>query len=243
MSNSARSTARLEKRMTDALAARHKTVKKVPKNFEAFVLKFPRINAGLELLREVYDKIVPEGKEGMTLDELKTALAQLEVTVSEEELKAIFEQTELDTSYGEGSDSVPAEEATVVCFNAFVLCLGIVFLLESADSDQKPRLGTGDINAAFQIIVDAFIYFDEDHDGQLTRAEIEKGFSSHNTLKEGTLLRNISMRMRTFLLKPCVPLRALPPSPWAILPRPAQPPHAIPHLPPPASRLSPASRC
>ncbi|CAI7923114.1 unnamed protein product, partial [Closterium sp. NIES-53] len=57
MSNSARSTARLEKRMTDALAARHKTVKKVPKNFDAFVLKFPRINAALELLQEVYDKI------------------------------------------------------------------------------------------------------------------------------------------------------------------------------------------
>ncbi|CAI7786864.1 unnamed protein product [Closterium sp. NIES-54] len=197
MSNSARSTARLEKRMTDALAARHKTVKKVPKNFDAFVLKFPRINAALELLQEVYDKIVPEGKEGMSMDELKAALAQLEVTVSEEELKAIFEQAEFDPSSGEGSDTVPAVEDTVVCFNAFVLCLGIVFLLESADSEQqKSRLGTGDINAAFQIIVDAFIYFDEDHDGQLTREEIEKGFSSHNTLKEGTLLRNISMRMQ-----------------------------------------------
>ncbi|GJP46128.1 hypothetical protein CLOM_g5451 [Closterium sp. NIES-68] len=194
MSSSARSTALLEKRMTDALAARHKSVKKVPKNFDAFVLKFPRINAGLELLREVYDKFVPEGREGMTMDELKAALGQLQVTVSEGELKAIFEQAEFDPSYGEGSETV-TEEPTLVCFNAFVLCLGIVFLLESADSEQKSRLGTGDINSAFQIIVDAFIYFDEDHDGQLTRVEIEKGFSSRNSLKEGTLLRNISMRM------------------------------------------------
>eukprot|EP00475_Leptophrys_vorax_P011602 TRINITY_DN18164_c0_g1_i1.p1 TRINITY_DN18164_c0_g1~~TRINITY_DN18164_c0_g1_i1.p1 ORF type:complete len:254 (+),score=25.49 TRINITY_DN18164_c0_g1_i1:206-967(+) len=182
----------LEKRMSDALAKRSNSGRKLPRNFDGFVLKFPKINAALERLRAVFAQYETPGQEGITMDGLRSALRQLEVHVTEQDLQTVFEHTEVEIGEGHVVDSSgPAR----ISFNVFVLCIGITHLLETAEDGKCSRLGAGTLGEAFQIVVDAFVFFDEDKDGKLTRQEIERGFASHEKLKEGSLLRSLSKRM------------------------------------------------
>lgn len=171
----------LENRLAEALKVRCNVRPKLPQNFEGFAVKFPRVDAALEEVKSVFYSLDGDGDHRISFQELKVGMEELKVQVSEEELRQIF-------------DGANTKHSSSIGFREFLLCLAILFLLESSCC-QDSRFGMQRVADAFQIIIDAFIFFDEDRDGRISVEEMTKGFGSHNSRKEGSFLRSLSRRI------------------------------------------------
>lgn len=178
---------RLDEEVLQALARRAEEGRKLPSSFDTFVLKFPVIAKQLRRTRQAFDKYDRDHSLTIDIKELENCFRDLDVLSSPAELREYF--TEADVDHNQTID-----------FMEFILALCLVYLTKPAEegaAELSPRIGADGVEDAFECIVDAFLYFDTDGNGMLSRNEVQEGFAGRcdgKKKKEGRNVREVTQR-------------------------------------------------
>eukprot|EP01018_Ginkgo_biloba_P015875 Gb_04277 [translate_table: standard] len=94
------------------------------------------------------------------LEELKLCFQELQVSFTDEEIKELHRESDMDESKG-------------IDFKEFIVLLALVYLLgDRADPTTNSRIGLPHLEATFDTIVDTFVFFDKNGDGYVTKKEM-----------------------------------------------------------------------
>lgn len=150
----------IELRMVNAMRERGAAGKSSIKAFNSIIMKFPKIDATFEKVRVTFRRFDKDGSGTIDLNELKECFRQLKVSFSDEEVKAFHQESDMDSSKG-------------VDFKEFIVVLALVYLLGKCnEGTSRSRIGLPELEATFDTIVDAYLFFDKDGDGYVSKAEI-----------------------------------------------------------------------
>ncbi|KAH7432014.1 hypothetical protein KP509_07G004700 [Ceratopteris richardii] len=150
----------IEARMVAAMRERWAAGKSSIKAFNSIIMKFPKIDATFEKVRGTFRKFDKDNSGTIDLEELKECFRQLKVSFTDDEVKAFHQESDMDSSKG-------------VDFKEFIVVLALVYLLGRANAGpSKSRIGLPELEATFDTIVDAYLFFDKDGDGYVSKAEI-----------------------------------------------------------------------
>mmetsp|Transcript_7289 Transcript_7289/g.22205 ORF Transcript_7289/g.22205 Transcript_7289/m.22205 type:complete len:488 (+) Transcript_7289:102-1565(+) len=163
------------KRVEMALRDRAKSSVNAIRAPDALLLKFSLIRNGFNKVRKVFAEIDTDGNGNVDFDELKNGMSKLGYDVDESELKGIFEYSDIKN---EGA----------LNFREFLIPLLYLALLEpKSDTAVDSKVYT-----AFNVVLDAFQYFDTSGEGLLDQQELVSGFSS----TDGTSVNLICQRFK-----------------------------------------------
>lgn len=129
-------------------------------SLNTIALKFPKADAAFRQIRQKFDFYDKDNSQSIDMDELKECLKELQVSLSESEIQQLFQEADMDSSNG-------------VQFKEFILLMAIVHLLHPSDTTGGARFGLPEVDAALNMVEDAFLFFDEDGDGYLSKDEIQ----------------------------------------------------------------------
>uniref|UniRef100_A0A7I4DZV8 EF-hand domain-containing protein n=1 Tax=Physcomitrium patens TaxID=3218 RepID=A0A7I4DZV8_PHYPA len=107
---------KIERRMVQAMAERAQKVNVTLKTFNTFILKFPKIDASFEAVREVFNKADKNGDGSLDMEELKQCLQELQVEYSDQEIEEFHHESDMDASHG-------------IQFKEFIVVLALIYLL------------------------------------------------------------------------------------------------------------------
>eukprot|EP00850_Spirogloea_muscicola_P012587 SM000082S22829 [mRNA] locus=s82:205097:206464:+ [translate_table: standard] len=144
------------------------------RTLDSVLLLFPKTFRGLEQLRAVFATADADGDGLVDVVGLKACFRALNVATKDadvDELCSEFEFEPHDSDSGAGS----------ISFRDFVLALAVLYLIGPLETDDvtssselaaPPRIGLPDAQAALETIVEAFLMFDTNRDGLVSREEI-----------------------------------------------------------------------
>jgi len=172
---------RIEARMVQAMAERAQSGKFGLKSFNSIIMKFPKIDKSFQDVRAVFKKFDANGNGSIDLDELQLCFKELQVTFAAEEVQAFYAECDMDSSHG-------------IDFKEFIVVLALVYLLgapptSSGASSQgeihKSRIGLPQLETTFDTIVEAFVFFDRDKDGYVSKDELVGAINEISPGKQG----------------------------------------------------------
>eukprot|EP00188_Purpureofilum_apyrenoidigerum_P004230 Plantae.Rhodophyta-Purpureofilum_apyrenoidigerum.ctg467.p1 GENE.Plantae.Rhodophyta-Purpureofilum_apyrenoidigerum.ctg467~~Plantae.Rhodophyta-Purpureofilum_apyrenoidigerum.ctg467.p1 ORF type:complete len:494 (-),score=129.49 Plantae.Rhodophyta-Purpureofilum_apyrenoidigerum.ctg467:1785-3191(-) len=149
------------KKVEAALRNRAKSLVNGIRSPEALLLKFPALTTGFDKVRKVFREVDTDRNGSVDFEELKNGVAKLKYNVNEGELKGIFEYSDI------------RNEGTLN-FREFLITLLYLVLLEP----DNPDVFESTVHKAFNIVLDAFQYFDTSGEGELDQKELITGFVS-----------------------------------------------------------------
>ncbi|CAM6081941.1 unnamed protein product [Calypogeia fissa] len=157
-------SSKITKRMVEAMAERAKRGQSTIKTFNSIILKFPKIDEAFEAVKTVFKKFDVDRSGTIDLGELRTCFEELQVNFTEEEVREYYEESDLDGSQG-------------IDFKEFIVLLALVYLLGepiegSSHKAQHSKIGLPQLEATFDTIVQAFVFFDANGDGYISKEEI-----------------------------------------------------------------------
>ncbi|CAM6103084.1 unnamed protein product [Calypogeia fissa] len=157
-------SSKITKRMVEAMAERAKRGQSTIKTFDSIILKFPKIDEAFEAVKTVFKKFDVDRSGTIDLGELRTCFEELQVNFTEEEVREYYEESDLDGSQG-------------IDFKEFIILLALVYLLGepiegSSHKAQHSKIGLPQLEATFDTIVQAFVFFDANGDGYISKEEI-----------------------------------------------------------------------
>lgn len=132
------------------------------RSLNSMILKFPKIDEALEQVRGVFKKYDEDGNGSIDLGELSGCLKELHVNLSEEEVKAYYAESDMDSSRG-------------IELKEFIVVLALVYLVGTGAGTCEAsgsRMGLPELEAAFETIADCFVLLDRDGDGYVSKKEM-----------------------------------------------------------------------
>lgn len=134
------------------------------KSIDSIIMRFPQFREALKNLRCVFEQYDEDSNGAIDRDELKRCLEKLQLQLPEEEVEDLFHSCDIDRSEG-------------IQFNEFIVLLCLIYLLmkpaTSLDSaSMTSKIGTPDIEATFNTIVEAFLFLDKNADGKLNKKDM-----------------------------------------------------------------------
>ncbi|KAG0467986.1 hypothetical protein HPP92_017314 [Vanilla planifolia] len=158
---------KLEAKMVEAMR-RRAVAGSTMKSFNTIILKFPKIDESLRNCKAIFEQFDEDSNGSIDPEELKHCFHKLEVDFTEEEITDIFKACDIDENLG-------------IMFNEFVVLLCLVFLLKEPINAQKTGLCLPDLEATFQILVDAFVFLDKNKDGYVSKSEMVEAINESTT--------------------------------------------------------------
>ena len=161
--------ARLEKKLEDAMHARSTATRSHRRfrSLEQIMLKLGAVEKGTARAHSLFKSLDTDGSGTISLEELAASRALF--SSDDLELIAIFQESDINHD----------DQLTYL---EFLLTLGIVHLLQNqgkGDGGNEDDQGdSAAMAAAFDIIIDAFIFFDKDGSGTISEAEVRLAFDS-----------------------------------------------------------------
>ncbi|KAI3878554.1 hypothetical protein MKX03_006023 [Papaver bracteatum] len=190
---------KLEKKMVEAIKKRGSSEPNTFKSINSIILRFPKFKEGLKNIKSVFDQYDEDSNGTIDHEELKHCLNKLQLHLTEREIEDLFQACDVDGIEGiqlnefvvllcliyllmdssESSHSVPTTNSNPVII-LFHFCLfsclqdscwllvTYVFFL----SFQISRMGSPELEATFDTIVEAFMFLDKNGDGKLNKEEM-----------------------------------------------------------------------
>ncbi|KAM3249694.1 putative calcium-binding protein CML22 [Capsicum annuum] len=133
------------------------------RSINSIILKFPRFKEGLKEIKGVSEQFDEDSNGTIDRDELKKCVKKLQFHVKEEEIDDLFDSCDLDEKEG-------------IQFNEFIVLLCLLYLVmdSSSSSDNTSKIGSPELEATFNTIVEAFLFLDKGGDGKLHKKDVIK---------------------------------------------------------------------
>ncbi|XP_022945758.1 probable calcium-binding protein CML22 [Cucurbita moschata] len=135
------------------------------KSLNGIILRFPQFKEGLQDIRGVFEQYDEDSNGSIDPEELKKCLQQLQMHMTEEEVKDLFHSCDIDGSAG-------------IQFNEFIVLLCLIYLLKDQHLPNISKLGSPRLAATFDTIIQAFIFLDKNGDGKLNKKEMVKALNA-----------------------------------------------------------------
>jgi len=157
----------VEKRIEKILISRAKDRPSSIKSLNSLLLKLSTLEQGFDECRRGFHNVDTSNSNTISYEELKEAARKQGFATAEEDLHLIFAHSDIDGH-------------SELTFREFLITLMYLNLVE-----EKFNLPTESINQAFDIAVDAFLYFDREGTGVLNKEEvIEAAFEQKEGLPD-----------------------------------------------------------
>ncbi|KAI3925906.1 hypothetical protein MKW98_028042 [Papaver atlanticum] len=160
---------KLEKKMVEAIKKRGSSEPNTFKSINSIILRFPKFKEGLKNIKSVFDQYDEDSNGTIDHEELKHCLNKLQLHLTEREIEDLFQACDVDGIEG-------------IQLNEFVVLLCLIYLLmdSSENSHSVPttnsnpisRMGSPELEATFDTIVEAFMFLDKNGDGKLNKEEM-----------------------------------------------------------------------
>ncbi|XP_052189728.1 probable calcium-binding protein CML22 isoform X2 [Diospyros lotus] len=170
------------------------------KSINGIILRFPQIKEGLKDIRGVFQQYDEDSNGTIDHEELKKCLKKLQLHLTEKEIDDLFYYCDVDGSAG-------------IQFKEFIVLLCLIYLL--MDHLHSPhttsRLGSPQVEATFDTIIEAFLFLDKNGDGKLNKKDMIEALNdgtpwekspthiTRNRFKEMDWDRNGKVSFREFL--------------------------------------------
>lgn len=153
-------TSKLEAQVLEAVLQRELKGTSI-KSINRIILKFPKIDESLRKCKVIFEQFDEDKSGAIDLKELKHCFDKLEVNFTNDEISDIFKACDLNDDMG-------------IDFHEFIVLLCLVYLLKegAAAPDAKSRMGIPDLEATFEILVDSFVFLDDNKDGYVSKNEM-----------------------------------------------------------------------
>ena len=187
------SSSAVDKRIITVLQAKkkeHDAAGSTIKSFDKFIMKFGMIENSFLALRETYNKYKDAEVDGLKRGDLLAAMKELGAgEISESELEDIFFESDMRRDQS-------------LDFNEFVVSLALGYLLgvvpnitNRASCDVKPvenEMKNDNLNLAkaFNVVVDAYIFFDKDASGTIRWDELTMIWEGKNAADKNSKFLN-----------------------------------------------------
>ncbi|GMP77886.1 hypothetical protein CsSME_00034011 [Camellia sinensis var. sinensis] len=137
------------------------------RSINGIIMKFPQIKEVLKDIRGVFEHYDEDSNGTIDNDELKKCVQKLQLHLAEKEIDDLFDSCDLDGSAG-------------IQFKEFMVLLCLIYLL--TDYSNSPhtltsKMGSPQLEATFDIIVEAFLFLDKNGDGKLNKKDIVKSLN------------------------------------------------------------------
>jgi calcium-binding protein CML len=154
------SATKLEASIVEAMQ-RRETQGSSMKSFNSIILKFPKIDASLRKCKAIFQQFDEDGSGAIDREELRRCFHKLEVNFSDQEINDLFDACDINTDMG-------------ISFSEFIVLLCLVYLLKKDPTvpQTKSKLGSPDLEATFEILVDTFVFLDKNQDGHVSKNEM-----------------------------------------------------------------------
>lgn len=151
---------RLEVKIYEAIRRREAEGSSI-RSFDSIILKFPRIDQSLRKCKAAFEDFDEDGNGAIDPQELRRCFQKLEINFNDEEINDLFRACDINEDMG-------------MKFKEFIVLLCLVYLLKEDPTAQyaKSRLGMENLEATFEILVDAFVFLDKNKDGYVSKSEM-----------------------------------------------------------------------
>ncbi|CAI0436810.1 unnamed protein product [Linum tenue] len=166
--------AKLEKKMMEvkrssssSAAASSSGSKRTFKSMNTIIMRFPQFKQQLKTISAVFQQFDEDGNGSIDREELKKCLEKLQlINLKESEMDDLFHSCDFDGSGG-------------IQFNEFIVLLCLIYLLAHPSPNnnndglkQASNMGSPELEATFDTIVEAFLFLDKNGDGKLNKKDL-----------------------------------------------------------------------
>lgn len=156
--------AKLERKMMEVKrsASRDSNFRSV----NGIILRFPQIKEGLKDIRGVFEKFDEDSNGTVDREELKKCLHDLQLHLPKKEIDDIFQSCDVNGSEG-------------IQFKEFIVLMCLVYLLidHSNSTQTTSQIGSPQLKATFDVIIEAFLFLDKNGDGKLNKKDMAKSLN------------------------------------------------------------------
>ncbi|GJY78093.1 probable calcium-binding protein CML22 isoform X1 [Tanacetum coccineum] len=129
------------------------------------ILRFPQFRRGLEEIRGVFRQFDVDSNGTIDHDELRKCLHKFQFDCTEDEINDLFESCSLGRNKG-------------MKFNEFIVVLCLIYLLTcTSSSNHTATMGSRELKATFDTIIEAFLFLDKNGDGKLDKKDMTKAMN------------------------------------------------------------------
>lgn len=136
------------------------------RSINGIILKFPHFKEGLKEIKDVFEQFDEDSNGTIDRDELKKCVKKLHFHAKDEEVNDLFDSCDVDENEG-------------IQFNEFIVLLCLLYLLidSSSSSGNTTKIGSPELEATFNTIVEAFLFLDKNGDGKLHKKDVLKALN------------------------------------------------------------------
>ncbi|XP_065862838.1 probable calcium-binding protein CML22 [Euphorbia lathyris] len=136
------------------------------KSIDSIILRFPQFREGLRNIRSVFELYDEDANGAIDREELNKCLQKLQLNLSEQEVDDLFQSCDIDRSQG-------------IQFNEFIVLLCLIYLLlePSSSPNSTSKMGSPELEATFDTIIEAFLFLDKNGDGKLNKKDVLKALN------------------------------------------------------------------
>uniref|UniRef100_A0A2N9G5V1 EF-hand domain-containing protein n=1 Tax=Fagus sylvatica TaxID=28930 RepID=A0A2N9G5V1_FAGSY len=135
------------------------------KSINSIIMKFPQFRDGLKNIGVVFEQYDEDSNGTIDREELKKCLQKLQLHLTEEEVEDLFHSCDIDGSEG-------------IQFKEFIVLLCLIYLLkEPSSTDTTSRLGSPQLEATFDTIIEVFLFLDKSGNGNLNKKDMVKALN------------------------------------------------------------------
>lgn len=156
--------AKLERKMMEV--KRNTSGRNNFRSFDSIIMRFPQFKEGLKNIRGVFAQYDEDSNGIIDHEELKKCLQKLQLHLTEQEIDDLFCSCDADGSQG-------------IQFNEFIVILCLIYLLMEPSTSTHPtsKMGSPQLEATFDTIVEAFLFLDNNGDGKLNKRDMVKALN------------------------------------------------------------------
>ncbi|KAK9288456.1 hypothetical protein L1049_016913 [Liquidambar formosana] len=136
------------------------------RSINSIIMRFPQFKEELKNIRVVFEQYDEDSNRAIDLEELKKCLQKLQVHLTEKEIEDLFHSCDIDGSEG-------------IQFNEFIVLLCLIYLLmdPSTSPNTTSKMGSPQLEATFDTIVEAFLFLDKNGDGKLNKNDMVRALN------------------------------------------------------------------
>ncbi|GAV67678.1 EF_hand_5 domain-containing protein/EF_hand_6 domain-containing protein [Cephalotus follicularis] len=136
------------------------------KSIDSIIMRFPQFKEGLNSIRVAFEQYDEDSNGTIDREELKKCLEKLELHLTEEEVEDLFHSCDIDGTEG-------------IQFNEFIVLLCLIYLLMKPSSvpPTTSKMGSPQLEATFDTILEAFSFLDKNGDGRLNKKDVIKALN------------------------------------------------------------------